>query len=77
MSVLMLVIITTSYIVEPNLKKNMHSPSNYLYTHGGPRTRSCQCSSGLNWNLEMLIFEEREKPEFPEKNLSGQSTMYM
>ena len=23
-----------------------------------------------NWNLEMLIFEERGKPEYPEKNLS-------
>ena len=25
-----------------------------------------------NWNLEMLIFEERGKPEYPEKNLSEQ-----
>lgn len=24
-----------------------------------------------NWNLEMLIFEEREKPEDAEKNLPG------
>ena len=22
-----------------------------------------------NWNLEMLVFEERGKPEYPEKNL--------
>jgi len=36
--------------------------------------QGCQCSSGLNLNLEMLIFEEREKPEFPEKNLSEQKT---
>ena len=28
--------------------------------------------SGLNWNLEMLVFEERRKPEYPEKNLSEQ-----
>ena len=26
-----------------------------------------------NWNLEMLIFEERGKPENPEENLSEQS----
>ena len=23
-----------------------------------------------NWNLEMLVFEERGKPTYPEKNLS-------
>ena len=23
-----------------------------------------------NWNLEMMVFEERGKPEYPEKNLS-------
>ena len=28
--------------------------------------------SGWNWNLEMLVFEEREKLEYPEKNLSEQ-----
>ena len=28
--------------------------------------------SRLNWNLEVLVFEEREKPEYPEKNLSEQ-----
>ena len=27
--------------------------------------------SGSNWNLEMLVFEERGKPEYPEKNLSS------
>ena len=26
-----------------------------------------------NWNLEMLVFEEKGKPEYPEKNLSEQS----
>ena len=25
-----------------------------------------------SWNLEMLVFEERVKPEYPEKNLSEQ-----
>ena len=24
------------------------------------------------WNLEVLVFEERGKPEYPEKNLSEQ-----
>ena len=28
--------------------------------------------SWSNWNLEMLIFEEKGKPEYPEKNLSEQ-----
>ena len=28
--------------------------------------------SRSNWNLEMLVFEERGKPEYTEKNLSGQ-----
>ena len=28
--------------------------------------------SWSNWNLEMLVFEERGKPENPEKNLSDQ-----
>ena len=28
---------------------------------------------GSNWNLEMLVFEERGKPEYPEKNVSEQS----
>ena len=29
--------------------------------------------SKSNWNLEMLVFEERGKPEYPKKNLSEQS----
>ena len=28
--------------------------------------------SQSNWNLEMLVFEERGKPDYPEKNLSEQ-----
>ena len=30
-------------------------------------------ASGSNWNLEMLVFEGRGEPEYPEKNLSEQS----
>ena len=29
--------------------------------------------SWSNWNLELLVFQERGKPEYPEKNLSEQS----
>ena len=29
--------------------------------------------SWSNWNLEMLVFQERGKPEYPEKNLSEKS----
>ena len=28
--------------------------------------------SGLNWNLKIWVFEERGKPEYPEKNLLEQ-----
>ena len=28
--------------------------------------------SRLNWNLEVLVLEERGKPEYPDKNLSEQ-----
>ena len=29
----------------------------------------CSTNSRSNWNLEMLVFEEGGKPEYPEKNL--------
>ena len=29
--------------------------------------------SWSNWKLEVLVFEERRKPEYPEKNLSDRS----
>ena len=32
----------------------------------------CPCISRSNWNLEVLVFKERGKPEYPEKNLSEQ-----
>ena len=32
----------------------------------------CLPDSWSNWNLEMLVFEERGKPEYPEKNLLEQ-----
>ena len=33
----------------------------------------CLPDSWSNWNLEMLVFEETRKPEYPEKNLSDRS----
>ena len=36
------------------------------------RTRSNESvRSRSNWNLEVLVFKEREKPEYPEKNPFG------
>ena len=35
--------------------------------------QKCLCIPGSNWNLEMLVFEERGKPEYSKKNLSEQS----
>ena len=32
----------------------------------------CLPDSCLNWNLEMLVFEKRGKPDYPEKNLLEQ-----
>jgi len=32
----------------------------------------CLPDSCSHWNLEVLVFEERGKPEYPEKNLSEQ-----
>ena len=32
----------------------------------------CLPDSWSNWNLEMLVFEERGRPEYLEKNLSEQ-----
>ena len=29
--------------------------------------------SRSNWNLEMLVFEEKGKPEYPEKNLGART----
>ena len=45
------------------------------------RTRSnVSVRSRSNWNLEVLVFKERGKPEYPEKNLSeqgGEPTTHM
>ena len=46
-------------------------------THGELRSsqelvQTCPCIPESNWNLEMLVFKERGKPQYPEKNLSEQ-----
>ena len=50
---------------------------NQPFTHGAPRSsqelvQKCPCIPESNWNLEMLVFKERGKPQYPEKNLSEQ-----
>ena len=48
----------------------------YLFTHEAPKSLRAHFSvsvrSRSNWNLEVLVFGERGKPEYPEKNLSEQ-----
>ena len=48
-----------------------------LFTHEAPKSSRARFSvsvrSRSNWNLEVLVFGERGKPEYPEKNLSEQS----
>ena len=45
-----------------------------LVTHGAPEyVQKCSCIPASNWSLEMLVFEERAKPENPGENLSEQS----
>ena len=69
--------LTSNYRAENLWIKNANNLCN-LFTHGAPRSsqeliQKCPCIPGSNWNLEMLVFEERGKPESPEKNLSEQS----
>ena len=39
---------------------------------GHPRGGPSSTVSGSDWNLEMLVIEERGKPEYLKKNLSKQ-----
>jgi len=62
--------------MESQKKKSKKKYSN-LFAHGASRSsqelgQKCPCIPGSNWNLEMLGFEERGKPVYPEKNLSEQ-----
>ena len=47
-----------------------------LFTHEAPKSLRARFSvsvrSRSNWNLEVLVFGERGKPEYPEKNLPEQ-----
>ena len=48
-----------------------------LFTHAAPKSSQelvYMCTSipdQINWNLEMLAFDEKGKPEHPEKNLGA------
>ena len=49
-----------------------------MFTHGALRSsqeliQKCPCIPESDWNLKMLVFKERGKPEYPENNLSKQS----
>jgi len=46
----------------------MNNDLEVAHPHSGS---SCVPDSWSNWNLEMLVFEERGKPEYPEKNLKN------
>ena len=47
-----------------------------LFTHETLRSSEACLNlfvwSRSNWNLEVLVFEERGKPKYPEKNLTEQ-----
>ena len=66
-------------VIRPMLRHRCSKKKGNLFTHGAPGVHQnsfslkCPCIPGSNWNLEMLVFEERGKPRFPEKNLSAQS----
>ena len=58
-------------------KFNLHvNEISFSYEKMGTKTRFEEEAKGNSemayWNLEMLVFEERGKPEYPEKNLSEQ-----
>ena len=47
-----------------------------MFTKGAPKSsqelvQKCSCIPRSNWNLEMLVFKERGKPEYPEKKSPG------
>ena len=60
--------------VNKNVKWNLTSNTGSACAITRARGSWLKClTSRSNWNLEMLVFEERGKPETPEKNLSEQS----
>ena len=48
-------------------------PTGYQFKEFKRTHSEMSVHSRSNWNLEMLVFEERGIPEYPEKNLSEQS----
>ena len=59
--------------ITPDKKKKINQLCLTRVTHNSlGLTNLWPSGSGSKWNLEMLVFEERGKPEYPEKNLSEQ-----
>ena len=61
----------------PKLQSKCKCKCNFVYPRSTKELKELvqkwPCIPGSNWNLEMLVFEERGKPEYPEKNLTEQS----
>ena len=69
-------VITTEIHKQFSQKKKTFLNCSNLFTHGTLRTswelvETCPRSKS-NWNLDVLVFKESRKPEYPEKNLSEQ-----
>ena len=66
-------------VIGPMLRHRCSEKKGNLFTHLAPGVHKnsfslkCSCIPGSNWKLEMLVFEEKGKPDYPEKNLSEQS----
>ena len=58
--------------VTAKVNVNVFLPTAHQGVHKNSFKKS-PCIPGSNWNLERLVFKGRRKPEYPEKNLSGQS----
>ena len=54
------------------IRSNLPEKKCTLFTHGAPRSsqeliQKCPCIQESYWNLEMLVFNERRKPEYLER----------
>ena len=76
-------LVMLEYVVSPWLKLFRDATNTKILTNSNVnRNKNLQwhlhrvairpLKSGANRNLEMLVFEERGKPEYPEKNLTEQ-----
>ena len=56
-------------VISDHRSKSTQRNASFLDSLGVVFSRNSLKRSRSNWNLEVLVFEEREKPEYPEKNL--------